>query len=206
MINKNKAFIVTLLVVVVVVLATYLLNMLAPHEVVNQSSETSEPSETVSASPSPLPTPRPSISKTPLPKASGISLFGEQTPWNLLLADASCELKGEIKFLNHNTYDNQDALFTYKGIDSSGRNIFWTITPQDGLSVGPNIFNKIPLPDGESLLGISLPENPKYKKYELTARIQYGRLVDEKGKFVTAGGNVKVFEKPCLGKTTVVLP
>ena len=108
--------------------------------------------------------------------------------------------------MNHNTYDNQDALFTYKGIDSPGRNVFWTVSPQDDLSVGPNILNKTSLPNGESLIGVGLPESPKYKKYELTASIQYGRLVDENGKFVATGGNVKVLEKPCIGKTTVALP
>src|SRR3989344_2755148 len=60
--------------------------------------------------------------------------------------------------------------------------------------------------NGESLLSVVLPDNPKSKRYELTAKIQYGRLVDGKGKFVTAGGYVKVFEKQCDGKTVVVLP
>ena len=94
-------------------------------------------------------------------------------------------------------YDNQDALFTYKGVDHPGRLINWTVSPDDGLAIGPNLFAQLPLPDGESLVGISLPENPKYKRYELTALITYGRLID---------GNMKVFTKQCAGKTTVVLP
>ena len=99
---------------------------------------------------------------------------------------------------NHNNvYDNQDAKFIYKGIDHPGRLVYWTVSPQDNLGVGPQIFAQIPIPDGESLIGISLPENPKYKQYELTASITYGRLVN---------GNVKVFTKACTGKTTVVLP
>lgn len=157
---------------------------------------------------SPIPSsPKPNISKVPLPTGDGRTTFiGETVPWSLLLADASCELKGEIKFLNNNTYDNQDALFIYKGIDHPGRNVLWTVTPQDNISVGPNIFNKIPIPNGESLLGIFLPENPKSKTYDITAKIQYGRLVDQKGNFATIGGYVKVFEKQCIGKTTVVLP
>lgn len=168
-----------------------------------------EASVSPEVSPSISPTPRPNITKEPVPLPSGdgkTTFIGETVPWSLLLADASCELKGEIKFLNKNTYDNQDALFIYKGVDNPARNVFWTVTPQDNISVGPNIFNKIPIPNGESLLGIFLPENPKYKKYELTAKIQYGRQVDAKGNFVTEGGNVKVFEKQCTGKTTVVLP
>ena len=165
------------------------------------------PSPTViGESPTPS-SPKPIVSKVPLPTGDGrTSFIGETVPWNLLLADASCQLKGEIKFLNHNTYDNQDAIFTYKGIDHPGRNVFWTVTPQDDISVGPNILNKTPIPDGESLLGVILPDSPKYKRYELTAKIQYGRLVDAKGNFVTEGGVVKVFEKQCDGKTVVVLP
>ncbi len=127
-------------------------------------------------------------------------------PWSLLLGDASCELKGEIKFLNHNTYDNQDALFTYKGVDHPGSLVFWTVTPQDDISIGPNIFSNIPIPNGDSLLGIVLPENPKSKQYEITATIQYRRQVDAKGNFVTEGGNIKTFQKQCVGKTTVILP
>lgn len=173
----------------------------------------SSPEPSVSASESPLPTALPSPSrspfatKVPLPTGDNRTTFiDEAVPWRLLLGPAYCQLQGEIKFLNHNTYDNQDALFIYNGIDHPGRNILWTITPNDDLSVGPNMFGKLFLPNGESLLGVSLPENPKHKSYELTAKIQYGRLIDEKGNFVTVGGNVKVFEKQCGGKTTVVLP
>ena len=135
------------------------------------------------------PSPKLNVSKVPLPTGTGKTLPAG--------AGASCQLKGEIKFVNSNTYDNQDALFTYSGIDEPGRNIMWTVSPQDDIQVGPNIFTRIPIPNGESLLGVFLPENPKYKRYELTAKIQYGRVVD---------GNVKVFEKQCDGKTTVVLP
>ena len=184
--------------------------------VVNSPEPSVSPEVSTSLSPTPRPSPKategeakPNITKVPIPSPSGngqTSFIGETVPWSLLLGDASCELKGEIKFLNHNTYDNQDAIFIYKGVDHPGRNVFWTVTPQDDISVGPNIFNKTPIPDGESLLGIVLPDSPKYKRYEITAKIQYGRQVDAKGNFVTEGGNVKVFEKQCLGKTIVVLP
>ncbi|OGN02502.1 MAG: hypothetical protein A2655_02135 [Candidatus Yanofskybacteria bacterium RIFCSPHIGHO2_01_FULL_43_42] len=156
---------------------------------------------------SPMPTPRPIASSVPLPTGDGRTSFtDEPVPWSLLLGQASCRLQGEIKFLNHNTYDNQDAKFIYSGVDHPARNIFWTVIPQDDLSVGPNIFGRLVLPNGENLLSITLPENPKYEQYELTAKMQYGRLVDDKGNFVTVGGNVKVFEKQCDGKITVVLP
>jgi len=211
-ISKNKIILLALIAIAAIFLVFYfgsawMLN------VVNAPSESPtlvvspqpEPSETVS--PFPIPTPRPVATKIPLPTGDGRTTFiDESVPWSLLLGQASCRLQGEIKFLNHNTYDNQDARFVYSGVDHPGRNILWTVTPQDDISVGPNIFSKLVLPNGESLLGIVLPENPKYKQYELTVKMQYGRLVDEKGNFVTAGGDVKVFEKQCDSKTTIVLP
>mgnify|MGYP001561719673 FL=1 len=210
----SKNTIIWLVILIVVIVGVFLvgfyiwtLNVQRTSDVVNSPEPSVSPE--VSPSLSSIPTPRPNITKVPVPLPSGdgrTTFIGETVPWSLLLAEASCELKGEIKFLNHNTYNNQDALFVYKGIDSPGRNVFWTVTPQDNISIGPNIFNKIPIPDGESLLGIVLPENPKSNRYELTAKIQYGRLVDDKGNFVTAGGNVKVFDKQCDGKTVVVLP
>lgn len=202
---KNIIISAVLLVVVLISTIVYFSKKTTDENVIGES-----PSPTViGESPAPSSSPKPNITKVPVPLPSGdgrTTFIGETVPWSLLLADASCELKGEIKYLNQNTYDNQDALFIYRGIDHPGRNIFWTVTPQDDISVGPNIFNKIPIPNGESLLGISLPDNPKYKKYDITAKIQYGRLVDAKGNFVTEGGTVKVFEKQCTGKTTVVLP
>lgn len=166
------------------------------------------PSISVNFSPSPSsnprPAPKPSVSATPdnsgtnLP-TGGQDLVSSPVPWDKLSGEASCELKGEIKYesMSPRVYDNQDAIFTYKGVDHPGRLINWVVSPNDGLSIGPNLFAHLSLPDGESLIGVSLPENPKYKRYELTASITYGRLVD---------GNVKIYTKQCSGKTTVVLP
>ncbi len=205
--SKNNIILAVILIVSTFFIGFYVWtsDIIRSPDVIESSTPITSPE--VSSSPSPIP--RPSLTKVPTlpPSGDGRTTFiGETVPWSLLLTDASCELKGEIKFLNHNTYDNQDAVFIYKGIDHPGRNVFWTISPQDNISVGPNIFNKIPIPNGESLLGIVLPESPKSKRYELTAKIQYGRLVDGNGNFVTTGGNVKVFDKQCSGKTVVVLP
>ena len=177
-INKKNIIRLVILVAGVSFVGLYLWTSDVPRtsDVVNLPSETLEPSPTLFPS-SP---PKPNTTKTPLP-----------------VAVASCELKGEIKFLNGNTYDNQDALFTYSGIDEPGRNIMWTVSPQDDIRVGPNLFTKLPVPNGESLLGVFLPEVPKYKRYELSAKVQYGQVVDN---------FVKVFEKQCDGKTVVVLP
>lgn len=207
--SKNNIIWLVVLIAGITLIGAYLWtpNTQRTSDVINSPEPSMSPE--VSFSPTPSFSPKPTISKVPVPLPSGdgrTTFIDETVPWSLLLSDASCELKGEIKFLNHNTYNNQDAMFIYKGIDSPARNVFWTVTPQDDISVGPNIFSKIPIPDGESLLGIILPDNPQYKKYELTAKIQYGRQVDEKGNFVTAGGNIKVFEKQCTGKTTVIIP
>jgi len=211
-ISRNKIILLVLVAVAAFFLIFYfgsawVLNLVnTPSESpISMVSPQIEPSET--ENPSPTPTTRPIATKVPLPTGDGRTTFiDEAVPWSLLLGQASCQLKGEIKFLNHNTYDNQDAKFIYSGVDHPGRNIFWTVTPQDDILVGPNIFGKMFLPNGESLLSVTLPENPKYKQYELTVKMHYGRLVDEKDNFVTIGGNVKVFEKQCEGKTTVVLP
>ena len=160
------------------------------------SSPTPSPDSTPSAGSgqagSPQASPKPTPKPTPKPS-------GSPSLWEQLSGEASCELKGEIKYesMSPRVYDNQDAIFTYKGVDHPGRLINWVVSPNDGLSIGPNLFANLPLPDGESLIGVSLPENPKYKSYELTASINYGRLID---------GNVKIFTKQCSGKTTVVLP
>ena len=202
--SKNAIIWLLILMVGIALVGFYVWTQPIERNVVVNSPEPSVYPETSSF---PAPSPKPSVSKVPLPTGDGKTTFiGDTVPWSLLLTDASCELRGEIKYLNHNTYDNQDALFIYKGIDHPGRNILWTVTPQDNILVGPNIFSSSPIPNGESLLGISLPENPISKTYDLTAKIQYGRLVDTNGKFVTIGGTVKLFEKQCKGKTTIVLP
>lgn len=199
-----------LLVGIAIILAIYLLGIFGPHVVdepiVVEPLKTGSPSP--SLSPTSLPTLKPSVSKAPFPIRDGKTTFiDEKVPWELLLADASCELKGEIKFLNEKTYDNQDALFIYKGVDHPGRNIKWTIVPaESNLEVGPNIFSKMPIPNGQYLLGIFPKGALSAKRYELTAVMEYGRLIDAKGNFVTVGGDVKLFDKPCKGKTTVVFP
>src|SRR3989344_1104931 len=178
-INKKTAISGVVLIVAIGFFAVYFSNRnKSGDEISNMTSPSPEPSAVESPSATPLPIKSPSA-----------------TPF--VGAVPSCALKGEIKFLNSNTYDNQDALFTYSGIDDPARNIIWTVSPQDDIQVGPNIFTRIPIPNGESLLGVFLPENPKYKKCELTAKVQYGGLVD---------GISKIFEKQCDGKTTIVLP
>ena len=212
--NKNTTIWLAILALGVVLMVMAFLNKdndpvkLSPSPT---DSEQATPSSFVSASTTPepslskpLPIVIPTVSRSPFPSVS--SQIGATVPWDLLPQEASCTLIGEIKFLNSNTYDNQDALFTYSGIDHPARNIHCTVTPEDNVKIGPNIFTKIPIPNSQSLIGVTLPTDPKYKKYELHAIVDYGRLVDEKGNIVTVGGNVKVSQKQCDGKTTVILP
>lgn len=205
---KNKLISLVLLVVVAVFLGIYGKNIwksIRPASNLPTASESVSPESSASNSP----TVRPSLNpiKTAIPTGKGPTFMDEKVPWDLLLGAASCELKGEIKFLNSQTYDNQDALFIYNGVDHPARNVHWTITPAEpNLQIGPNIFDKMPIPNGQSLIGVFPNGNLSAKKYQLTAVMEFGRLVDDKGKFVTAKGNVKVFYKPCTGKTTVVLP
>lgn len=214
---KNKLFL-SIVAAGAVFSGVYFGGILTPKEPQNdltgQASDivnSPEPTASLLAEPTttPKPTHTPTLTKTPvpLPTGDGQTTFVDlPVPWALLSGGASCKLQGEIKFIEKDLYNNQDARFIYSGVDNPARNIFWTIAPDDNLSVGPNMFVKTSLPNGESLLSIVLPENPKSKTYSLTAKIQYGRLVDEKGNFITIGGNVKVFEKQCEGKTTIVLP
>ena len=206
--NKNTIWLVVLAVGIGLIALSFIRDRNKDSIVVaSPSPDSASPSVSPSASPRISPIASPLITKKILPTGDGQTTFiGQTVPWHLLLQDAACELKGEIKFISKNTYDNQDAEFIYKGVDHPGRNIKWTVTPDDGsLSVGPNIFTRIPLPDSRVLLGIFPAGEPVSKKYELTANIQYGRLLKD-GKFVSAGGDVKVFEKQCAGKTTVVFP
>ena len=207
---KNKLISLVLLAVVVVFLVTYgkhLWQSWQPSSnlAINTPSPSPSPEPSAKSSPSVKPTSGPI--KTAVPTGTGPTFIDEKVPWDLLLADASCELKGEVKFLNGNTYDNQDARLIYNGVDHPGRLVYWTITPAEkNLEIGPNIFSKIPIPNGRSLLAI-FPKGPLgFKKYELTAMMDYGRLLDAKGKFITVGGDVKIFKKPCQGKTTIVFP
>src|SRR3989344_109559 len=115
--SKNNIILVVILVAGLFFVGVYIWtsNILQTPDVVNYPEPSVSPtvSPEVSSSPSPSPTPKPSFTKVPVPLPTGngqTSFIGETVPWSLLLADASCELKGEIKFFDHNTYDNHDAL------------------------------------------------------------------------------------------------
>ena len=141
----------------------------------------------------PQPSPTPNVSEvpvTPRPMSSTLD-------YSTLPDKATCALQGMIRYITPTTYNNGDALLTYRGVDHPGRNIFWKVSPNDDVDLGPDIFTQLALPDGSSLLSITLPERPIARRYVVTASMQYGRLVD---------GNVKVSVTPCTGATTIILP
>lgn len=166
-----------------------------------------------SASPSPSVTmtdsgsPSPSDSTSPSPTASTKTTKGSPnpTPTNsdydkLLLSlgtkPATCTLKGGVDFIGHNLMNNKDSMFSYTGIDHEARLITWTVVPNDALEIGPNLFNKMPLPNGKSLLTIALPDAPKARHYDLYAKVNYGRFID---------GTIKLMDAQCSGKISVDL-
>lgn len=189
---SNKKYIIGAIVIIVLLVIFGVYNFTSQNGQKPEASITATPSVSESASPTPSSLP----SKTQNPQST--EGWSQSTKlWQILKGPAYCELKGEIKFVSSNIYDNQDALFIYRGVDHPGRLINWTITPSDDLDIGPNLFAQMNLPDGQSLIGVVLPQNPKYKRYELTAQITYGRQIND---------NIEVYTQSCVGKTTVILP
>ena len=109
---------------------------------------------------------------------------------------ATCSLEGEVRFVNRSTAINDGNKIVYSGVDFEGNNIYWTITPFDGLRVGPDFFEQIPIPDGESAAIVTLPESPKYDEYTITANMDYGRVVD---------GILRQFNVECERNIKVIL-
>ncbi len=158
------------------------------------------PEESVSELPSDSasPTGKPTTKKTPTPKPTVEALTSQEQIWKELgNKPATCQLKGLIQFIQPNLFDNKDSLFTYQGIDSEARLILWKVIPDDDIRIGPNIFNKLPIPNGKSLLTVALPDKPKSNRYELYAQVTYARLVN---------GGAENYVANCTGKVVVDVP
>jgi hypothetical protein len=160
------------------------------------------PSESISPTPTsdePLGTPSGKDLQSLTPEEVE-KLLGEggqpSVPYGQLTKAATCKLEGTIKFLNPTLYRHEGNVITYTGIDSPARQIKWTINPPDNIKVGPNLTAQLKLPDGESPVDATLPQNPISKKYSLTASITYGRLQN---------GDVKIYEAKCSGITFIEL-
>lgn len=148
------------------------------------------PSET--AVPSPEPTPRPSPSpvlSNPTPEPFS-SLNGIKSP-------ATCQIEGEVEFTASDSFRSKGSKISWQNVDSRGRLIKWQISPDDKLAIGPNIFESLPLPDGQyQNLTVRLPEKPISKNYLLTASVTYGQFIK---------GNLEVKETSCTGQVKVNL-
>ena len=107
---------------------------------------------------------------------------------------AECSLAGSIEYLEPRLYENRGANINYKNVDSNARHIIWSVSPKDDLSVGPNLFSRLPLPDGSEDITASLPVNPIAKNYILTAQITYGVFVK---------GNQEIRTVSCVGQIPV---
>lgn len=149
------------------------------------------------------PTPSPTVISTPESSATTIpNVQATSTPEKFesfagLKAPASCLVAGEITYLDKQTYAASDnAMITWKNVDSTGRLIKWHIEPSDKLAVGPNLFANLDVPDGSWRLTVGLPTQPVAKEYTLSASITYGQLIK---------GNVEVKEVACAGTTKVKL-
>lgn len=130
------------------------------------------------------------ISPTPIGTAGFVGPTGLKSP-------ASCTIAGEITYLDKNIYSSTDnAMITWNNQDSTGRLVKWRSEPKDQLSIGPNLFANLDIPDGSWRLSVGLPVNPVAKEYTLFASITYGQLIN---------GNVEVKEVACTGVTKVKL-
>lgn len=114
-----------------------------------------------------------------------------------LKSPANCVIGGEIVYIDRSIYSSTDeAMITWKNQDSSGRLIKWRSEPKDQLSIGPNLFANLNIPDGSWRISVGLPAEPVAKEYTLWASVTYGQLVN---------GNVEVKEVACTGATKVKL-
>ena len=149
-----------------------------PSDNVSQVSSTPLASETVSPSLNPSASPRP-ISPVQVP--------------------AACQITGQIVFLNKNLYENKNAKIVYQNVDDVIRQIYWKSDPDDGvLAIGPNLFEELPLPDGERNIGVALNKETAVKNYTLTASITYGAR--------NVRGIVEERIANCTGKVLVRMP
>jgi len=113
---------------------------------------------------------------------------------------ATCQLAGEIKFINPNLYETKGAKISYQNVDDIIRQIFWKSSPDDNvLSVGPNLFEDLKVPNGEAEIGVDLRKNTNVKVYTLTASISYGQKDNQ-------GVVVGIKEAKCSGSIKVTMP
>lgn len=91
------------------------------------------------------------------------------------LPPAECKLGGKVVFLSPTLSRNEDAALTYRNIDSVARHILWSIEPKADFAIGPNLFARLPLPNGKEEITVNIgSEKPQAKTYSLSASVTYG--------------------------------
>ncbi|PJE50694.1 MAG: hypothetical protein COV29_03090 [Candidatus Yanofskybacteria bacterium CG10_big_fil_rev_8_21_14_0_10_36_16] len=139
------------------------------------------------------PSPQPTLTPTPTPVGGSSNGSGQKfTP-------ATCQLEGKIVFLEDNLYRTEGAKIIYQNIDDVTRQIYWRTTPDDGvIKAGPNLFEQLPIPNGEKEAGVALYGTPTAKQYLLNASVTYGALL--------SNGAVEIREAECSGGIMVIMP
>lgn len=152
-----------------------------------QVSDKPVPTESTRSSDTPGPSSLPTSTASPV--ISYPNIVNKYPP-------AECVLAGSIEYLEPKLYESREARISYKNVDSKARHIIWSVLPKDELSIGPNLFARLPVPDGAEDISVSLPANPIAKNYVLTARITYGVFVR---------GNQEIKTTSCTGQIPVEL-
>lgn len=152
-----------------------------------QVSDNPVPTDNAEASSTPEPSDQPAITASPLVSYPNIA---DKYP------PAECSLVGSIEYLEPKLYESRGAKINYKNVDSKARHIIWSVLPKDDLSVGPNLFARLPVPYGSEDISVSLPANPIAKNYILTAQITYGVFVK---------GNQEIRTVSCSGQIPINL-
>ncbi len=117
-----------------------------------------------------------------------------------------CQLAGEIVFDGKVFAHTGSQEFNYQNILDPHDIIKWQISPStplgtgpsgEGFDIGPNRVSGLTPVQGSDYLTISFNGAvPKYKKYELSASIDYVAVVDNAAKILNA---------KCSGKTTLTI-
>lgn len=177
----NKKNIVTLIVFMALLVAAYF--FLSSFVLLGgKNTAVSSPSPSISISPS---------ASSGIPPSAKPSPNASPTPETPL---AICRLGGEVVFISPNLYENRDNYLGYENINDTAQVIKWTVTPADDLVLGPNMFSRLALPSGKTLISVTLPAAPKAKTYEATARITYFKVVN---------GVEQTLETSCSDKTVI---
>ena len=139
----------------------------------------------------------PIISESPSPSPDSSSV--PFSPKSNISVPATCQLSGEIVFINQNLYETIGAKIAYQNVDDAIRQIYWKSNPGDGvLTIGPNLFENLEIPNGEREIGVVLKGEPSATSYLLTAVITYG--------VKQPSGAMEVKIANCSGMITVKMP